>query len=137
MRPIQPQGSVVLNNTAKDFIQFLDDKGAINSEQKQILDRIEKTRIMFGVLSLREKYVKIDDLQDALEERAMSDDPDEKIGQVMLKKGLMTPEQVNIILELQITEKDIPAERIIATGVLPHEVIETNLREFLNGNIKK
>ncbi len=120
-----------LQKSAKNFIAFLEKKRVLDSEQKGVFERIEQTRLMFGVLAIREKYVEFEDLQKALEERAMSDNSTEKIGTTLIRKGLMTSPQVETILEIQKKEKDIPAELVINMGIFTHAEVEGYLKEFL------
>jgi len=91
---------------------------------------IMKSRLMFGIIAIRESYITPDQLQSALELQT-SDSAEVRIGELMLRERLMTGDQVERVLAIQRQSSDMPPDIILDTGILPREILEESLQRFL------
>lgn len=87
---------------------------------------------MFGMLACRLRYVTADQLHEVLLEQNVSGDV-LRIGELMMRRGLLTHDQVDNILDYQKKEKeqDVPAELLLDVAMLPYEVMQRELENFL------
>lgn len=97
-----------------------------------MLYSIHQQRLMFGMLACRLRYVTADQLHEVLLEQNASGDV-LRIGELMMRRGLLTHDQVDNILDYQKKEKeqDVPAELLLDVAMLPYEVMQRELENFL------
>ena len=117
--------------TAKRFIKFLKRQGVIDDQKAASFDNIWRSRFKFGIIALREGMVDSEQLFEVLEQQATEPHGAGRIGELMIDKSFMTPGQVKKVLEIQQQEQDAPAEILADTGLLPQEVIDQKLDEFM------
>lgn len=117
--------------TAHDFVEFLVREGVIDSHRADAFKEIWSARLKFGIVAVREKFVSTDDLFEVLEEQMLSES-NVKIGELFLEKNLLTPDQVDRVLELQKGDNIIDLDFFADTGLLPREVLEKKLAEYLD-----
>ncbi len=111
------------------FGEFLVKKGLITRAELDIALNLTQVKFIFGVLSVREKYLDMDALADLLEEQKTMK-PHQKIGQIAVSKGLMSKEQVEKILAIQRESGEFLGEILIDMGVIDSEELQKQLQAY-------
>ena len=111
------------------FGEFLVTKGLITRVELDIALNLTQVKFIFGVLSVREKYLDMDALADLLEEQKTMK-PHQKIGQIAVSKGLMTEEQVEKILAIQRESGEFLGEILVDMRVIDSEELQKQLEAY-------
>lgn len=116
--------------TLAAFLDFLLEKGVLDMVELETFRSILQTRLMFGIIALRESYITPDQLQAVLELQT-NGAAEMKIGELMIRQELMSRSQVDKVLALQKETGSMPPDVILDTGILPREILEEELLIFL------
>ncbi len=111
------------------FGEFLVKKGLITRAELDIALNLTQVKFIFGVLSVREKYLDMDALADLLEEQRTIE-PHKKIGEIAVSKGLMSEEQVEKILAIQRESRGFLGEVFASMGVIDNGELEKQLEAY-------
>ncbi len=111
------------------FGEFLVKKGLITRADLDIALNLTQIKFIFGVLSVREKYLDMDALTDLLEEQKTMK-PHQKIGQIAVSKGLMTEEQVEKILTIQRESVEFLGEILVDMRLVDNEELQKQLEAY-------
>ena len=113
-----------------EFGEFLVKKGLITRAELDIALNLTQVKFIFGVLSVRKKYLDMDALADLLEEQRTIK-PHKKIGQIAVSKGLMSEEQVEKILAIQRESEEFLGEILVDMRVIDSEELQKQLEAYL------
>ncbi len=113
------------------IIDFLSNEGFVDEQQACNLAVILQSRLYFGVVALREGFITPEQLETALIEQERTGS-DEKIGELLLRKGYISRGQIDSILSLQENETMPNLELLCELGIIPFDMIDEITEKYEN-----
>lgn len=123
------KASRVLKSEKLSFIDFVINEGYLHGPNAEALKMLQESRFFFGVLALREQFITVEQLQEALAAQ-VGDCQGKLIGEIMVEKGYLTRNQVDVVLEQKNSCAENQAELLVDIGMMCRDVVEEALQKY-------
>lgn len=112
------------------FFALLEEKQIFKAGQlEEIREKVMQNRVPLGKILLESELITMSELLDILEVKGAQ--PERRIGEIAMDRGLITPEQVSKALDHQMKTNPHPVEVILDEDLADRDLIMALLVEYI------